>query len=102
MKAEYLTESVKQPFDGKWKEFPPDDKYSYRVDPEQTVKFWIVVTSEEDKQKLIEESQYLHDELEDIDSDKSNHLMHIYLNPDMILVGEIGGDSDEENSKLKQ
>ena len=62
----------------------------------------IYVESEEEKQKIINESEYIHDFIEIIkikdkqgnikrkyiglDSDKANCLMHIYMNPDMIIV----------------
>lgn len=50
------------------------------------MKFKIVVDSEETKQTLIAESEYIHWEVEDIDSDKAGHLMHIYCNPSIIIV----------------
>ena len=40
----------------------------------------IIVESEEIKEQLIQESRYIHDL--DIDSDKANTLMHLYLLPD--------------------
>ena len=47
----------------------------------------IIVNSQELKDKLLKESEYIHD-LEYIDSDKANTLMHIYMNPDMIEVNQ--------------
>ena len=47
----------------------------------------IIVPSEEVKQQLIEESQYVHN-LHDIDSDKANTLMHLYLLPDDAWIVE--------------
>lgn len=62
----------------------------------------IIVNSEEDKQKLIEESKYIHDFLEvvkykskkgkkkskwiGLDSEKAGALMHIYMCPEIIIV----------------
>ena len=58
----------------------------------------IIVESEEIKQKLLKESEYIHDFCEVIedssgynrwiglDSDEAGMLMHIYMNPDMIIV----------------
>lgn len=53
----------------------------------------IIVDSEELKNQLIKESEYIHDfsELVDdeivcLDSDMCNTLMHIYMNPDIIEV----------------
>jgi hypothetical protein len=45
----------------------------------------IIVNSEELKQELLKESKYLHN-LRDIDSNLCNTLIHLYLNPDLILV----------------
>jgi len=50
----------------------------------------IVVSSEQEKQELLEESRYIH-YLKEIDSDKANTLMHLYMNPDMIQVNEFLG-----------
>ena len=47
----------------------------------------IIVNSQELKDKLLKESEYIH-YLEYIDSDKANTLMHIYMNPDMIEVNQ--------------
>jgi hypothetical protein len=62
----------------------------------------IYVDTEEQKQDLLEQSKYIHDFLEivkvktkdnkvktkwiGLDSDKAGTLMHIYMNPDMIIV----------------
>lgn len=53
----------------------------------------IVVSSEQEKQELLEESRYIH-YLKEIDSDKANTLMHLYMNPDMIQVNEFLGHID--------
>ena len=45
----------------------------------------IIVSSQEIKDELIAQSEYVH-WLECIDSDKAGMLMHIYMNPDMIIV----------------
>ena len=46
-----------------------------------------IITSEEIKNDIISESRYLHDTLtEDIDYDKINTLMHLYLLPDEAWV----------------
>jgi hypothetical protein len=47
----------------------------------------IIVKSQELKDKLLAESEYIH-WLECIDSDLAGTLMHIYMNPDMIIVEE--------------
>lgn len=62
----------------------------------------IYVDTEEQKQDLLKQSEYIHDFVEVInfktkdgkiktkciglDSDKAGTLMHIYMNPDMIIV----------------
>jgi len=62
----------------------------------------IYVDTEEEKQNLLRESEYIHDFLEvvkhktkegkvkeqwiGLDSDKAGTLMHIYMNPDIITV----------------
>lgn len=62
----------------------------------------IYVDAEEQKQDLLEQSKYIHDFLEivkvktkdnkvktkwiGLDSDKAGTLMHIYMNPNMIIV----------------
>ncbi len=53
----------------------------------------IYVKTEEQKQRLLEESEYIHDFVERIgdkwvglDSDKAGTLMHIYMHPDIIIV----------------
>ena len=62
----------------------------------------IYVDTEEQKQELLRQSEYIHDFLEVIkfktkdgnikekwiglDYDKAGTLMHIYMNPDMIIV----------------
>jgi len=60
----------------------------------------ILVESEELKQEILEQSQYIHDFLIDkddiknlgknwivgLDSDKAGILMHLYINPDLIEV----------------
>ena len=62
----------------------------------------IYVDSEKEKQELIEQSEYIHDFIEIIkfkdkqgnikekwiglDSNKASTLMHIYMNPDLIIV----------------
>lgn len=60
----------------------------------------ILVESEEIKQEILEQSQYIHDFLIDkddiknlgknwiigLDSDKAGILMHLYTNPDLIEV----------------
>lgn len=56
----------------------------------------IIVDSEELKQQLIEESEYIHDFVEftgffkkqviSLDSNKASTLMHIYTSPDLITV----------------
>ena len=53
----------------------------------------IVVSSEKEKQELLEESRYIH-YLKEINSDKANTLMHLYMNPDMIQVIEFIGHID--------
>lgn len=45
----------------------------------------IIVDSEETKQAILDESEYIH-YLSEIDSEKANTLMHMYMNPDMIVV----------------
>jgi len=42
----------------------------------------IMVPSKKVKEELIKESRYLEYEVRDIDSDKANTLMHLYLLPD--------------------
>ena len=62
----------------------------------------IYVDTEEEKQQLLKESEYIHDFVEvfklrnkkgevvekviGLDSDKASTLMHIYMNPDIIVV----------------
>ena len=57
----------------------------------------IYVDSEEEKQQLLDESEYIHyfvkvckhkgkKKIIGLDSDKANTLMHIYTNPDMIII----------------
>jgi hypothetical protein len=62
----------------------------------------IYVDTEEQKQELLRQSEYIHDFVEVIklktkngkikekwiglDSDRAGTLMHIYMNPDMIIV----------------
>ncbi len=49
----------------------------------------IIVDSEEDKQNLLKESKYVHDHFcKNFDSDYCSTLMHLYLNPNSILVKE--------------
>ena len=64
----------------------------------------IYVDTEEEKQDLLDQSRYIHDFVEIIeyktkdgetkqrwiglDSDKSNFLMHIYISPEIIIVGK--------------
>ena len=60
----------------------------------------IIVSTQEQKDRLLKESEYIHDFcecVEDIDgynrwvglnSDEAGTLMHIYMNPDMIIVQE--------------
>lgn len=45
----------------------------------------IIVATQEEKDDLLKQSKYIH-YLENIDSDKANTLMHLYMNPDMIEV----------------
>ena len=45
----------------------------------------IIVDSEKTKQSILDESKYIHD-LREVDSDKANTLMHIYMNHNMIEV----------------
>lgn len=45
----------------------------------------IFVDTQEQKDRLLAESEYIH-YLSEIDSDKASTLMHIYMNPDMIIV----------------
>jgi len=61
----------------------------------------IIVNTKEEKEKLLKESQYIHDfkffgtgEIIGLDSDKANTLMHIHMNPDMIII-------DDEKFKIK-
>lgn len=69
----------------------------------------IYVDSEEQKQDLLRQSEYIHDFVEVIkvktkdgrvkekliglDSDKAGTLMHIYMNPDMIIVKKITNEN---------
>ena len=53
----------------------------------------IIVESEEEKQKLLEQSEYIHDFMFEcgkqwigLDSDKAGTLMHLYMAPDTIIV----------------
>jgi hypothetical protein len=64
----------------------------------------IYVDTEEEKQQLLQESEYIHDFVEifkyknkngeikekviGLDSDKASILMHIYMNPDIIVVSK--------------
>jgi len=64
----------------------------------------IIVNSEEQKEMLIEQSKYIHDFMEvvryrdknnmirekwvGLNSDKAGILMHIYTNPDIIVVNK--------------
>lgn len=50
----------------------------------------IYVDTEEIKQQLLNESEFIHDEtaIYEIDINKVNLLAHIYMNPDMIIVKE--------------
>lgn len=64
----------------------------------------IYVDTEEEKQQLLKESEYIHDFVEvfklrnkkgeivekviGLDSDKAVILMHIYMNPDIIVVSK--------------
>jgi hypothetical protein len=50
------------------------------------MRFKIIVDSEEMKEQLIAESEYIHWEIEEIDSDRAGYLMHIYANPSIIEV----------------
>jgi hypothetical protein len=47
----------------------------------------IIVYSQELKDRLLKESEYIHD-LEYIDIDKAGTLMYIYMNPDIIEVNQ--------------
>jgi hypothetical protein len=47
----------------------------------------IFVETEEEKKDLLRQSKYVH-YLEEIDSDLANTLMHIYMNPDCIIVDD--------------
>jgi len=47
----------------------------------------IFVETEEEKKDLLRQSKYVH-YLEEIDSDLTSTLMHIYTNPDCIIVDE--------------
>ena len=64
----------------------------------------IYVDTEEEKKELLNQSKYIHDFIEVIkyktksgkvkekwiglDSDKASFLMHIYMSPDIIIVGK--------------
>jgi len=64
----------------------------------------IYVDTEEEKKDLINQSRYIHDFIEvvdyktkdgkikqrwiGLDSDRSNFLMHIYMSPEIIIVGK--------------
>lgn len=50
----------------------------------------IYVDTEEVKQQLLKESEYIHDlsTIWEVEPDKVNTLIHIYTNPDMIIVKE--------------
>jgi len=55
----------------------------------------IIVSTQEQKDILLKESEYIHDtifecngEIYGLDSDKAGVLMHIYMNPDMIIIQE--------------
>jgi len=45
----------------------------------------IIVNSKKEKKALLKESEYIH-YLSEIDSDKAGILMHLYMNPDIIVV----------------
>ena len=45
----------------------------------------ILVDTEEEKQNLLKESEYIHN-LTLIDSEKAQVLMHIYINPNIIKI----------------
>lgn len=60
----------------------------------------IIVDSEEVKQQLLAESEYIH-YLECIDSDKANSLMHLYVAPQVIVVDEDEKDKDKIIAELK-
>ncbi len=67
------------------------------MDEIQTYNFWnkeegvkkkfmrIIVDSQELKDRILEESKYVHDQ-EIENSDMCNILMHLYMNPDMIEI----------------
>jgi len=64
----------------------------------------IIVNSEEEKQELLKQSEYLHNFVvkakgiwESLDSDRAGTLMHIYMHPDMIIIEE----SDESIGNAK-
>ena len=61
----------------------------------------IIVNRQELKDKLLKESEYIHD-LEYIDSDKANTLMHIYMNPDMIEVNQKEDERGEATSAYER
>ena len=48
------------------------------------MKMKIVVDTIQEKEKLLKESQYMHDQ--NVDSGKCNTLIHLFMNPDMIEV----------------
>jgi hypothetical protein len=66
----------------------------------------IYVDTQEQKDRLLNESEYIHDFAElveedgytkviGLDSDKAGTLMHIYMNPDMIVVNKTKEEIDE-------
>ena len=75
----------------------------------------IIVESEEEKLNLINESKYVHDfviscylkrkgkqRIMGLDPNKSNTLMHIYLNPDMVSVLEKDYTENKSKQLVKQ
>jgi len=50
------------------------------------MKYKIVVDCIEMAEKLIAESEYIHWEVDEIDSDRAGTLMHIYSNKSIIVV----------------
>lgn len=68
--------------------------------PVEKVRFAIIVDSEESKEELINESEYVH-YLRNIDSDRANNLMHIYSNPEAIIVNPNLTWDDLKNNEEK-
>ena len=60
----------------------------------------IIVDSQELKDKILSESKYIHD-LECVNSNKANTLMHIYTNPDLIEVNKTKMSKEEINQLNK-